>query len=149
MSEVRYELKSQFEYANKGLNEKASYILLKAPTSESIDDASDLKEYFFRAIEGMSSKSDSQQSSDDSSIDAEQMILTLSMSKEVKLKEVLKTARRLFIESKCALVDGEVPLHQGTIDKISIEDFEGMVGEYLVNFILASALGKMESMKSS
>ena len=65
------------------------------------------------------------------------------MSADVDLAKVMLTAQDL-IGSGVGLVDGETKLTKHLISQMSFDDVESMLGEYLVNFILVSALKKMK-----
>lgn len=139
-----YELESPFNYAIKGDLQEANFITLLAPSSKHISYCADLKQAFFRALPtdsgGEKSEGDAKGIDD---LDGEAIMMLISMSKDVDLKSVLISARELF-SSGLALVDGETKLTKPLIDEMSQDDLENMLGEYYLNFILASWLRKMK-----
>jgi hypothetical protein len=70
-------------------------------------------------------------------------MMMIAMSMGADLHSVLETSRRLFTGG-VALVGGEERLTSALIDRMSLEDLERMTGEYLVFFLLSSALEKMK-----
>lgn len=144
-TEITYELETPVEYARKGEMEKGKFIVLKAPTSKNMAECAFLKQAFFRAI-GTIPKQDRGDVDVDgeTDIDGEAVMSIITMSTGVELSAVLLTARELFT-SGLALVDGEEKLTKPIMDKMLQDDLESMTGEYLANFILASALRKMKN----
>ncbi len=74
----------------------------------------------------------------DSKIDGESIMILMYQS-TVDMTKVFKNASNLFLAG-AAKIDGETAIKSGSINKISMRDFEGMVGEYLSNFIVASLM---------
>lgn len=138
---IVFELTESFEYANKGDSVKASFIELSAPTSKNMTECSSLKQAFYRALPEGDDDDDKPEKDDSVEIKGSEVIAMILRSKDVELITVLLHARELF--KSVGLVDGEVGLTKPLMDKITPDDFENMVGDYLVNFILASTLQKM------
>lgn len=137
----RFKLNDPLSYATKsGDQETALWIELRPPTTRNRRECAALKQAFFRAAS-------EQDGSDDESRDGESaekptgigVITIMAMSTKVELPEVMEVAAKLF-SSGVAQVEGETKLTAKLIESLSQEDFERMIGEYLVNFTLASAL---------
>ena len=144
MKEYNFDLSESFEYACKGLPVTANHILFKAPTSRNMTLISGLKQAFYRSLpKNRPDVSEADKNESDNEITGEDVITLISSSLDVELCNVLVMARELFVEKDIALVDGETKLTKPLIDLIHPDDYEMMVGEYLANFILASALRKM------
>jgi len=56
------------------------------------------------------------------------------------MAQLFGVAKKLFFSQGIAMVEGEQRFTGPIYDTMSIDDFEKMLGEYLVNFILQSAL---------
>lgn len=143
-TEFDYPLEVKFNYAYKGDIQEAKFIRLIAPTSKNISQCADLKQAFMRALptEGRVEEDKETKGLDD--LDGESIMMLVSMSKDVSLKSVLISARELF-SSGLALVDGETKVTKPILDDMSQDDLENMLGEYYLNFILASWLRKMKN----
>lgn len=142
VTDFNYELTTPVEYAFKGNMEAGTFIQLNAPTSKVITQCAKLKQAFFRALP----KNQAPVEADgpkDGDVTGEEIMTIITMSPDVELSDVLFAARDLFT-SGLALVEGEVKLTRPLMDAVSQDDLEGMTGEYLANFILASALRKMK-----
>ena len=148
--EFNFTLSTSIQYANKGEMVEASFISLKAPNSKLLNITSDLKQAFFRAFpkSSESQPSTEEKKKDDLELSGDMVMTMISMSESVELKSVLLLAKELFTQRGVALVDGEVQLTKPLIEEMDVDDFQDMVGEYLVNFILASSLEKMKKLLS-
>lgn len=150
-TEHNFPLASPFKYAKQGDNVSAQFIVLHAPTSKHSKPCAFLKQAFFRALPDR--KEGSTRADVDveeiKSIDGEDIIMMMSQSRDVDLAEVMEAGKNLFAGTNIAMVDGEVKLNQHMLDNMTQDDFEKMLGEYLVNFTLASSLSKMRKTLSS
>lgn len=147
ISEFDYQLIDPIGYHYKGEVIEGTFITLKAPSSKNTVECAQLKQAFFRAIpqsEGNVELSSSDKKEAEEALTGESIISLLSMSSKVDLSVVLLTAKKLFC-SGIALMEGETKITAPIISEMSYDDLESMLGEYLVNFILASALKKMNS----
>ena len=57
------------------------------------------------------------------------------------MAKILLSAVELF-KSGVAYIEGEAKVTRPVLDEMSNDDLEGMLGEYLANFILRSVLNK-------
>ena len=141
-----YELESTFSYAYKDDMQEASFITLKAPSSKNVSQCAELKQAFMRALPTDTSHTVGENESESKGLDdldGESIMMLIYMSKDVSLKSVLLEAKELF-SSGLAFVDGETKVTKPILDKMSQDDLENMLGEYYLNFILASWLKKMK-----
>jgi len=139
VTEITYELKSPFEYAFKGDNRDAAFITLTAPTMKQHSQAADLKQSIIRIVREAvkdSGDDESEDSKEDEQITSSMIIATIYGSACVEANVVWAQARALLKEN-VALVDGEQKLTTPLMEKMSPDDFENMVGEYIANFTLA------------
>lgn len=144
--EIIYTLEQPLPYAKAGVMIEGSFIALMAPTSKNMSECAFLKQAFFRALPKTTAAEQAANAgeADESDITGAGIITIITMSKDVDLAGVLITAKELFT-SGVAMVDGEVKLTKPLLDAMSQDDLEAMTGEYMANFILASALRKLKT----
>jgi len=141
-AELLYELDIEFEYAHKGDLRKAEFITLYPPTSRNMSEVAALKQAFFRSLPQDDESGEKEEA--ETEIKGSQVMALISMSVNVELSTVLLTARELFSAKGIADVDGEEKLTKPLIDAMDPNDFYTMTGEYIANFIIASALRKLK-----
>lgn len=147
MSEVIYELKVPFSYSETrdgkltGEQVEARHLTLFAPTYRQIDKVTPLKQAFAAAITEVTANVDSSgtEADPDSEIEPAQAMQLLYTWSGDATKALLHAAE--LFKSGAALVDGEAKVTGPILDKMSDRDFEGLVGTYLVNFIVPSLTG--------
>lgn len=146
---IIYELQVGFSYGDsQGNQQTASFIELAAPTSRNMTECAELKQSFYRALpDDKDATDEDREGKEISEVNGADVIGLILRSKDVKLITVLLHAKALFC-SGVAKVDGQTKLTKPLCDKMNNDDFENMVGEYLVNFILASILQKMKNQQS-
>ena len=141
---VDFELSERLLYSNKtGEQAEGTFVRLTAPTSKHFRECAMLKQAFFRSIPQDQEHEAKVEKEETPSMSAQDVIVILSMSKGAELADVYEVAKRL-LTNGVAQIDGVVKLKPLHVEKMSHEDFEGMVGEYLVNFTLASSLRAMK-----
>lgn len=151
MDECRYELKKPFQYAYKGEMEEANFITLSAPNFTQFEKVTPIKQAIAAALkerfegidtaeieEAQEIAASQQDTEDDSGIDAS-FVMAALFTWSGNLTKVFKNAEALFL-SGVALVDGETKATKNLIEKMSLDDFEGMLGAYLANFIIPSLM---------
>lgn len=148
MTEFKFILTRPFSYAFKGEQATAEFITLTAPTSKTIRECSALKQAFFRAMGDREGKDSGGADTEDVTIEGQDILSLLAMSKSVDLPEIMDVAKKLFQLPGIALVDGETKFGQQIMDRMNIDDFENMLGEYMVNFTLASSLKRLKEKSS-
>ncbi len=139
---ILYELLESFEYAVKGEMQTVNFIELRPPTARNLKECSALKQAFFRALPDGDSSEVKDDPADVGDIAGSDVIALIMRSENVELNTVLLNARQLFI-SNIGYIEGEQKLTAPLADLISLDDLENMTGEYLINFILASILPKL------
>lgn len=143
MGEFIYdELKDPFSYASKGSTVEAKFITLTAPTFKQLDKVAPIKQAFMSAIaevtEGADTEAAEADDTTDEGIDGAQVLQVMYRASE-KMTTVLLHAEQLF-KSGAAMVDGEEKLTSELMGKMSFDDFEGLVGAYIANFIAPSLM---------
>lgn len=134
--DITYDLKTPFEYHGNGENRTASVIILSAPSNKQRKPAAKLKQFFFQAINGLQGdeKADAEaKASDPKGSD----IVALLMMSNVDANDVHEAFKGI-ITGGCAMVEGATSLTDSLYDKLSFEDTEEMLGDYLVNFLIPS-----------
>lgn len=141
MSEVNYELKGKLEYAFKGELKQAMFVTLSAPAFKQVDKVAPLKQALTAAIRDLPTPNPEHKaaSASDEKITGPEIIQILYQGTG-EMARVLAHARQLFI-SGVALIDGETRFTLPLIDDMSMDDVEGMLGEYLAAFIVPSLMG--------
>ncbi len=141
MSEVQYELKNPFDYAYKGDFQAASFITITAPTFKQMDKVTPIKQAFTAAISEVTADVVTT-GDDDSKADAEAVTGAQAMQLMHRwsgdMVKINLYAQQLF--KLAALVDGETDMTAPMIDKMSLNDFEGLLGAYIANFIMPSLM---------
>ena len=148
-TEFKYVLKTPFDYTFKGDTAKAEFITLSAPTSKTTQECSALKQAFFRAMgerEGKGGKADVDAEVDD--IEGSDVLILIAMSNNVDLSDVMDNAKKLFQQPNIAMIDGETKMKTELIGRMSVDDLEDMLGEYMVNFTLASSMKRLKNKSS-
>lgn len=142
MSEVHYELKVPFEYAYKGDMKEASFIAITAPSIKQVNHFIPIKQAFMAAATEVSKTIDTTEveaSDDGGDMDAA-AIMPVMMNWSGDLSKVLIHAQELF-KTGVALLDGETKLTTPMMEKMTLDDFEGLLAIYIANFIAPSLMG--------
>lgn len=143
--EVQHTLEEPFEYAHRGEQVTAEFVILKAPTSRHSKECAVLRQAFYvaslqyaeRVGGGVEKEVKEAEGAD---LSPSEVLDFISACPDVDLGKVFEVSKKLFV-SGLALLDGEERVTTGLMDKLSQADFEAMVGKYLRNFTLASSLG--------
>ena len=140
MSEYQYELKKPFEYGYKGEMQTASFVTLTAPNFKQLAEVTPIKQALMSAISEVSSEVVAEgpetAPSESGDIDAKTVMMLLYRWSG-DLTSVMRKAEKLF-KSGAAKLDGETILTGALLEKMVLDDFEGMLGAYLANFIVPS-----------
>lgn len=140
MAEHTYELKSPIQYARKGEMVDGSFVTMTAPTFREIDKIAPIKQAFMAAISEISSGAETPgedaAAADSGKINGKQVIQLLYSSKG-SVADIMRHAEKL-LRSGVFRLDGEEKFTSPLLDKMSLEDFEGLIGDYIANFIMPS-----------
>jgi hypothetical protein len=130
----------------EGKQIQCTCIHLYAPSAKQLENVTPMKQLFFQAVGSLKDddkakdKPPSQEKVEMSASD----VMSMMFMSEVDMTKFMNHAKALFISGMIKL-DGKKDFNEGLIEKLSADDFEKVVGEYLVNFIIASALKKLNS----
>jgi len=156
-TKFNFNLTTKFQFSNGSQNDDAEFIELHAPTSRHSRECCELKQAFFRAMQEQQDATDEKVKSKTkieiegksaSDIKGTDIMSLIAVSRNVNLADTLEIARELFVGTGIAMVNGEVKLKPETSFRMSIDDFENMLGEYLVNFTLAFSLAQANKISS-
>tara|TARA_R110000851_G_scaffold197793_1_gene348891 strand:- start:115 stop:549 length:435 start_codon:yes stop_codon:yes gene_type:complete len=141
MSEITVELKNPFEYSYKGDMVEAQFIVMPEPGFKELDKIAPIKQAFVAAVNDLASEA-SEPSAEAPEGDTESItgpqIMALMYRSKGNMSQVFLYAQELF--KSVALVDGEQKLTVPIMEKMSVSDFERLLGEYLANFIAPSLM---------
>lgn len=136
---MNYELKSStVKYTHQGELQEAEFIQLQAPSFNQLNLHMPIKQAFVKAITEIDSgeANESEEAQSDEGIKPEgamQLLYTWSGD----LAKLLDDAAKLFC-TKVAMIDGETKMTKPLLEQLSGEDFEGLMGTYVANFIIPS-----------
>ena len=142
MNEIQFQLNTPVKYASGGEEIDGTFITLTEPSIKQLDYISEFKKAFYKAAEKVSSDASPVDTGNDKEKVTGDQIMALLYSHCPDMKQLFGIARKLFFSTGIAMVEGEVNFTPAIYDTMSINDFERMIGEYLVNFILQSALNQ-------
>lgn len=141
VTEINVPLTTQVKYHNKGEDAEAQFIMMAAPTSKNMVECAIIKQCFTQAAVAVSKdaegSSSDKEDKDDSGVNPKD-IIQMMFASTTDMNKLWVSAKVLFKD--VVLFEGEVKASVPLIDKISIDDLQNMLGEYLVNFIAASML---------
>lgn len=143
MKTFDFTLSGPISYQATGENTQASMLELTAPSVKNRKKVAKLKQGFMRVINDLpeTQKKEAQEQAEKEKGKSEapdpQEILTLIQMGAVEYDEYIDIFVSLLVSGICK-IEGEVAMTQLIADKISFQDMEKLMGEYLVNFILVS-----------
>jgi len=126
-----------------GDEEAIDFITLDPPTGKIAGLCANIKSAFFTAMSKLPQNTEGlDKKTDDADIKGKDMIIMLYMS-GIDMEKVIVTAKAIIKET--GLLGGEKVMTQPMIDRMSPDDIEACLGEYMENFILKSALQEMNA----
>jgi hypothetical protein len=142
--EIEVLLTKKIPYSKGGESLNAESVLLTAPSARDLKETTILKQSFFQAIASLKSQGEESASDIDAQVDdmTGDDVLSMMFMSNVDMNKFFDSAKSVL--KKCAKLDGVVELNDHLIDELNGDDFEKLVGEFLINFILASTLKKMK-----
>ncbi len=148
-TEFQFELTTPVKYHSSGEEVEGTFITLCVPSYKQMDKCVPLKQAFYRvAASVQDDESDttnvSEASSDGSELTPDTLLAMFYQSDEDMVKIILHGVE-LFKSPGIASIDGTVNMNHELMTKMSQDDLENMLGAYMINFILASALNKAQS----
>jgi len=139
--ELEFELNKPFDFDYQGEKETAGLLVLRAPSNKQHKYRVRLQQGFFQAINAIRSTGNSEQAEQNVEVGGAE-ILALMLSSDVDMVEYHEVFQKLICSSVC-MIEDKTPLTSVTYDKIHPDDLDRLMGEYLGNFILSSALATL------
>ena len=140
-SDLMIELTSPILVSEKGDEKEIDFISMIPPTGKIAHLCANLKSAFFNAVSKLPTET-SDEKSDDTKIKGSDMLQMMYMS-GIDMEKVMITAQAIIKATGSA--GGEKAMTQPMIDRMSPDDIEKCLGEYMANFILKSALQEMKA----
>lgn len=140
--EILIELENPIMVTGNGDEAEINIISLEPPTGKIAHLCADIKSAFFSSITNLSTDGAEEAKKDKSEISGKDMIQMMYMS-GTDMKKVIITAKEII--KAVGLLGGEKVVTQPLVDKMSPDDIENCLGEYMANFILKSALREMNA----
>ena len=137
MKSFDYVLEEPVEYFVNGEQTEGSRITFYAPKPNQRKKTTKLKQAFFRALPKESSETSSKPD-EDIDIKGAEILFTIAQS-DADYTEFIETGRSLICD-KVGKIDDVEYLTTPIADRLSIDVLEDMIGEYVANFIVKSAL---------
>lgn len=144
-TEIIVQLTTPLKYSTDGGFKDANELVLKAPSNKHRRQANELKQGFFQALKGSADTSGTVETTADASdheTTGDEIIAALMMS-DIDYCKYVETFRELLLNDVCYVTD-DVKLTNPLFDKLSLDDTDTLLGEYLTNFLLASQLRKLK-----
>ena len=141
MKTFDFTLSEPIDYQAKGENTKASLLELSAPAVNNRKKVAKLKQGFMRVINGLKNPDakGAEGKKSNEKVKPEEILALIQMG-AIEYDEYMDIFVSLLVSGICK-VEGEVDITQHMVDKISFEDMERLMGEYLINFIIGSLEG--------
>lgn len=136
-------LTTPFEYHHKGAKAEAQKLILMAPFGNVRHLTTELKQTFFRALKYHETTrgADKVNAEIPQEKDLEgKQILALMFMANVDMVAFMKTFKDLMMANKICMIDGVEQMTAVTFDKMSDEDADTVIGDYLANFIVSSLM---------
>ena len=138
-------LQRPISYDSNGEKVMAQSVMLYAPNSVQLSNSTFMKQKFFQAVSSVKGESKKEDDGKKISDLSGQDILMMMYMSDVDMVKFMIAAKEL-LKSGVAKLDDKEKMNATLLEKLSDEDFEKLVGDYLVNFTLASALKKIDSL---
>lgn len=137
MKTFTFDLTEPIEYSHKGELVQGTSITLYAPKPAQRKKAMKLKQVFFQSLP-KSDGSERKTNEKESEIDGN-MVLFIVAQSDADYADFIETGRSLLCDRNAKINDEEY-LTTVTVDKLDLDDMETMIGQYVANFIVKSAL---------
>lgn len=139
--EITIELGSPIAISTGSDEKEIDFISLSAPTGKIAHICADLKGAFFKAVSNLKEEA-SEKEEDKEDIKGSDIINMMYLA-GIDMGKVIISAQMLI--KAVGSAGGEKAMTQPMIDRMSPDDIEKCLGEYMANFILKSALQEMRA----
>ena len=157
MKTLEYKLSQPVEYADQGEQVEGDVLVCTAPKGKNRKDATRIKQMFFRAMPSLDEFSDEQKEaaeqrkaesdnseSSDVEIDGGEVLFMIMQSTKVEYDEFIELGRKMISSGLCK-VDGIKEVNSTVLDRLSVEELENLIGDYVAFFIVSSAMKSMQN----
>jgi len=146
--EFEFILNEELDYSDSGDAKKTKRLILRAPANIHRNETFRLRQGLLKGMteaqarlkssttEEITNNNQNQTNEIDDEIDGQGILTGLFMS-DIDMVEYMALFERLLLNG-CCIVDGKINLTDGILKKISIDDEERLLGEYIANFIFPS-----------
>jgi hypothetical protein len=139
MKEMEFTLSDPIKYQTGGEHVEGVKLELTAPAVKNRKRAAKLKQGFMRCINDLPSEAKkSPEKKQDAKLNPDEVLVILQMG-SIEYDEYIDIFVNLLSRGVCK-IDGKEDLTELLAEKISFEDLERLMGEYIVNFILGSLM---------
>jgi hypothetical protein len=141
---VDYQLSKTLRYSFKGEFEETATITMHPPGMDVFDQTSNLSQLVMGAFSeagraiNQEAVEKAKENSDGEELDGNAVKMMLFSSQSIKFTDVAKEFKRLAVRV-CYVADG-IKILDEMFNEMGIDDFVGLVCEYIVNFITPSLL---------
>lgn len=135
-SVFEFKLKNPISYQTPEGMSETKVLILNAPSTENKKYVFKLQQNFLRALRSMSSMASGNKESKEESEITGQDVLSILLMSDIEFEVVADQFAKI-LPYVCK-VDSDVKMTSTLVDRISIEDFQGLLGEYMANFIIPS-----------
>lgn len=144
INEFEFLLESPIKIARAGDEDLVFRVIVKAPTARNRAHLIRLKQGFLKAAVSASKLESNQQqkeaAKDDQAAEiSADAIMALLYISDIDLPKLEEEFRLLLLTGGLQVVEG-IPTNSHMLDQISHNDFENMMGQYFVNFIISSSM---------
>ena len=155
MKTLDYRLSQPVPYADQGETVEGEVLVCTAPKGKNRKDVTKLKQMFFRSLPDQDSASiekaqaakelkEEEASEEDISINGNEILFIVMQSAKVEYDDFIELGRKV-LSSGCCSIDGVKEVNSTIIDRLSVEELENVVGEYVAFFIVSSAMKSMQN----
>lgn len=143
LSEFKYTLQSPVKVARAGEEELIFNLTLKSPTAKHRSHLIRLKQGFLKAAVSaqrnnvIGNAENKTVEPEDQEITGDAIMALLYIS-DIDLAALEEEFRTLLLAGICEVLEG-VNLNPYTAEQLSLQDFEGIMGAYMANFIISSS----------
>lgn len=158
-AEFEFNLLTPFDYHCNGVLAKAEVLSIKAPVFKQASHVSKIKQYFFVAFkhqwDALTPEQQAKAEADEKKaeleakengtpivdnqtmeVHARQVLGALTACPVLDIAELFKTFAKLLADGTAFIADdNKTPLTSGLVDRLSYEDVERLLGEYIVHFL--------------
>lgn len=133
------ELSQPLEYSSKGQAMEAKSITLYAPTRKAFKHNAKLKQLTMQAMASMAeSRTASTADSSENELRGKDL-MTMLYASDIDIDELSNTFQTIVTNSSAAKI-GDETITEHLLDKLSMDDYDNLMGEYIVTFLLGDML---------